>query len=293
MSFKFEIGSPACPVACKYCHVTELDTNRTASWSQGLIGVNKACTFMNVPPWIGEDKITQERFYNFPWHLLKGDFAGWTAVTDGLMPDLRKYLWHWIEQISPIAKLTTVVSKWPINADFMEELSRIENFYLVVTITGAEDIEKVSTRLLLRNLERAKFYGVKALPMVHPYISGVSDISFLHILKEIGYDEVCFKGLRYNSETMGSWMPETSKPLYEGHGIEEVLPEDGWQQKVEDAGLKLLSPKQWYYREAINNQPKLSENEAAKNVDQLLQIAQVASSANGEAVRRSLIDRRM
>jgi len=293
MSFKFEVGEPACPVACKYCHVTELDVDRTANWSKGLVGVNKACTFMNLPPWVNEDKATSDRFYNFPWHLLKGDFAGWTAVTDGLMRDLRKYFWLWIEMVSPIAKLTTVVSKWPINADFMEELSRIENFYLVVTITGAEAIEKVSTRLLLRNLERAKFYGVKALPMVHPYISGVSNISFLPELKKLGYDEVCFKGLRYNSETMGSWMPETSKPLYQGHGIEEVLPNDGWQQKVEDAGLSLLSPKQWYYREAINNQPKLSKSEAIANVDQLLQLAQVASSASGDIVRRSLVERRM
>jgi hypothetical protein len=248
---------------------------------------------MNVPPWINKDKATSDRFYNFPWRLLKGDFAGWTAVTDGLMPDLRKYFWHWIEMVSPIAKLTTVVSKWPINADFMEELSRIENFYLVITITGAEAIEKVSTRLLLRNLERAKFYGVKALPMVHPYISGVSNISFLPELKKLGYDEVCFKGLRYNSETMGSWMPETSKLLYQGHGIEEVLPDDGWQQKIEDAGLSLLSPKQWYYREAINNQPKLSQDEAIANVDQLLHLAQIASSANEDVVRRSLVERRM
>lgn len=293
MSFKFEVGSPACPVACKYCHVTELDADRTANWSQGLVGVNKACTFMNVPPWIAEDKATSDRFYNFSWHLLKGDFVGWTAVTDGLMPDLRKYFWHWIEQVSSIAKLTTVVSKWPINADFMQELSRIENFYLVVTITGAESIENVSTRLLLRNLERAKFYGVKALPMVHPYISGVSNISFLPELKKMGYDEVCFKGLRYNPETMGSWMPSSSKLLYEGQGIEEVLPEDGWREKVEDAGLSLLSPKQWYYREAINNQPKLSKSEAISNVDQLLQLAQVASSASGDIVRRSLIERRL
>ena len=293
MSFKFEVGEPACPVACKYCHVTELDVDRTANWSQGLVGVNKACTFMNLPPWVNEDKATSDRFYNFPWHLLKGDFAGWTAVTDGLMRDLRKYFWLWIEMVSPIAKLTTVVSKWPINADFMEELSRIENFYLVITITGAEAIEKVSTRLLLRNLERAKFYGVKALPMVHPYISGVSNISFLPELKKLGYDEVCFKGLRYNSETMGSWMPETSKLLYQGHGIEEVLPDDGWQQKIEDAGLSLLSPKQWYYREAINNQPKLSQDEAIANVDQLLHLAQIASSANEDVVRRSLVERRM
>lgn len=291
--FKFEVGSPACPVACKYCHVTELDADRTAKWTNGLVGVNKACTFMNVPPWINEDRQTSDRFYNFPWHLLKGDFAGWTAVTDGLMSDLRKYFWHWIEKVSTQSKLTTVVSKWPITNQFMEQLAVIPDFYLVVTITGAETIERIATKRLLANLELAQKHNVKALPMVHPYISGVSDISFLPELKKMGYDEVCFKGLRYNPETMGSWMLSSSKLLYEGHGIEEILPEDGWRQQVKDAGLSLLSPKQWYYREAINNQPKLSESEAIANVDQLLQLAQVASSASSDIVRRSLIERRM
>ena len=290
---KFEVGKPACPVACKYCHVTELDADRTANWSQGLVGVNNACTFMNLPPWVNEDRATRERFYNFPWHLLAGDFAGWTAVTDGLMPFLRQYFWHWIEEVSPIAKLTTVVSKWPITSQFMDELSKIPNFYLVVTITGAESIEQVSTRALLWNLEKARKYGAKALPMVHPYISGVSDISFLTELKKMGYNEVCFKGLRYNPETMGSWMPTESKPLYEGHGIDEVLPDDGWKQQLEDAGLSLLSPKQWYWRDGINNNPKLEETEAISNVDELLKLSQVASSNNEDIVRRSLIQRRL
>lgn len=293
MNFKFEVGKPACPVACKYCHVTELDSDRTANWTQGLVGVNKACTFMNVPPWIKEDKEASDRFYSFPWHLLKGDFAGWTAVTDGLMPNLREYFWYWIEKISTQSKLTTVVSKWPITNKFMEELSIISDFYLVVTITGAESIEKVATKRLLTNLELAKKHGVKALPMVHPYISGVSNIDFLPIIKDIGYNEICFKGLRYNPETMGVWMPYASKSLYENHGIEEVLPDDGWQQKVENSGLSLLSPKQWYYREAINNFPRLTENEAIANVEQLLRLAQIASSASRNVVRRSLIERRM
>jgi hypothetical protein len=235
-SFHFEVGKPACPIACKYCSVTELDVNRTNGWSQGLLGINKACTFMNVPPWIGEDKNTSDRFYQFPWHLLKADFAGWTGVTDGFAPALRPYFWHWIEQVSPIAKLVTVVSKWTINDNFMRELSQIDNFFLVVTITGAESIENVQTKVLLRNLEKAQEYGVKALPIVHPYISGVSDLAFLPELKRIGYSEVCFKGLRYNPITMGSWMPEASRQLYEGHGIDEVLPDDGW------GGGKLLMP---------------------------------------------------
>ncbi|HEY9879502.1 MAG TPA: hypothetical protein V6D29_13685 [Leptolyngbyaceae cyanobacterium] len=291
---QFEVGKPACPVACQYCHVTELDADRTAAWSKGLLGINKACTFMNVPPWIAEDEATQKQFYQTPWHLFTGDFAGWTAVTDGMMPKLLPYFWHWVERVSPVAKLVTVVTKWSINAQLMQELASIPNLFLVVTITGNEPpIERIPSRVHLRTLALAKEYGVRCLPMCHPYIAGVSDLSFLPHLKSLGYSEFCVKGLRYNPDTMGSWMPQTSKPLYEGHGIEEVLPEDGWRERVADAGLTLLSsPKEWYWRDGIALPPGLNRASAIAMVDQLLTMANIASSAPQE-VRESAISRRL
>lgn len=291
-SFQFEVGKPACPIACKYCHVTELDADRTKNWSKGLLGINKACTFVNVPPWIDEDNISSEKFKNIPWHLLMGEFVGWTAITDGLMPPLRPYFWQWVDSASPYAKLLTVVSKWPITKELMRQFAEIPNFFLVVTITGAEKIENVPSDILVRNLENAKEFGVKALPMVHPYISGVSDLSFLSHLKQIGYDEICIKGLRYNPATMSSWMPEESKPLYEGRGIEETLPEDGWRQKVADSGLSLISPKLWYLQEGGDRSKKITIDQASTNVGLLLPYCQVASSSQWEEVRESAIARR-
>ena len=294
MTFRFEQGKPACEISCKYCHVTELDTSRTAAWSRGLLGINKACTFMNTPPWIVEDPKTYDRFYRFPWHLLRGDFVGWTAVTDGMMPQMRPYFWHWVEKVSPVAKLVTVVTKWPISKQFMRELGKIPNLFLVITITGNRPpIEKIEPEVHLKSLALAKEYGVRCLPMLHPYISGVSDLSFLPQLKALGYNEVCVKGLRYSSETMGDWMPDASKPLYEGHGIDEVLPNDGWQQRVDDAGLTLLSPKQWYWRDGHHLNPKCDRTTAAGMVNQLLGIAQIASSSSAEEVRESAIARRL
>ena len=293
MSYRFEIGKPACPVACQYCHVTELDADRTAAWSQGLLGVNKACTFMNVPPWITEDMETQQRFYSTPWHLFEGDFAGWTAVTDGMMPSLLPYFWHWVEKVSPIAKLVTVVTKWSINRDLMRQLSEIPNLFLVVTITGnAPPIERIPVQVHLRTLALAKEFGVRCLPMCHPYISGVSNLSFLAELNQLGYSEVCIKGLRYNPETMGAWMPSQSKALYEGHGIEEVLPEDGWRDRVREAGLSLLSPKQWYEREGQQLLPSLTRERATALTDELLSVSKIASSSPG-AVRDACIARRL
>lgn len=294
MKFKFEAGSPACPVACKYCHVTELDADRSAQWSQGLLGINKACTFMNVPPWIAEDLETQRRFYNTPWHLFKGDFAGWTAVTDGMMPALLPYFWHWVDRVSPIAKIVTVVTKWPINKNLMRDLSKIPNLLLVVTITGnAPPVERISAKVHLRTLALAKEYGVRCLPMCHPYISGISDLSFLPELKALGYDEFSCKGLRYNPATMSAWMPKASQLIYEGSGGDEILPEDGWRDLVSAAGLSLLSPKEWYLREALPLEPHVRLPEAIKLVGELANFARVASSSAASAVMEAAIKRRL
>lgn len=124
------------------------------------------------------------------------------------------------------------------------------------------------------------------------YISGVSDLAFLSELRKLGYGEVCIKGLRYNPETMGAWMPSQSKALYEGHGIEEVLPEDGWRDRVSEAGLSLLSPKQWYEREGRQLSPSLTRESAIALTDELLAISKIASSSPS-AVRDACIARRL
>ncbi len=294
MEFKFQPGSPACPVACKYCHVTELDLDRSNNWSKGMIGINKACTFINVPPWINDDKVSQNKFDHIPYHLLDGDWVGWTAITDGLMPQLRPYFWKWVEQTSSRAKLLTVVTKWPINRQLMKELAIIPNFYLVVTITGNPyPIELVNTKVHLRTLQYAQEYGVKALPMCHPYISGVSDLSFLGELYKLGYNQISIKGLRYNPITMASWMPESSQVLYNNTNLEEVLPDDGWETKVSQSGFTLLSPKQWYNQNTNLLFPKLSWDQASDQVNSLIPYTQIASSASSDEVIEAAIRRRM
>jgi hypothetical protein len=292
--FQFQAGKPACPIACKYCHVTELDADRTAKWSSGLIGINKACTFINVPPWINEDPTAQANFDNIPYELLSGDWVGWTAVTDGLMPSLRKYFWQWVERSSRVAKLITVVSKWPINRQLMKELATIDNLYLVITITGnPSPIELVDTRVHLRTLALAAEYGVKTLPMCHPYIAGVSDLSFLTELANLGYQSISVKGLRYNPTTMSNWMPLNSQAVYDNTSQEEVLPDDGWREQVIDSGLSLLSPQQWYRDSAINLYPKLDLESATTQVNTLFNYCQIASSSSSQSVIDAVVKRKM
>ncbi len=278
MSRKFHAGEPACPVACKYCFITEHEIRREI-WNQNpIMGVNKACTFVNVTPWISEDPLEQERFKNFPWEILQADFVGFTAITDPFFPRIDRYLWEWLERASEVAKLTTCVTKWPISKEIMKKLAQQPNFFLVVGITGNWAIEKVSLQKHLRTLQYAKEYGVKTLPISHPYITGVSNLDFLPELKKLGYDYFDIKGLRYCSKNMSAWMPESSKPLYTGFENQEILPEDGWREKVFDAGLTLLSPRQWYLKEGSQLYPHVDEKTAQGLVKKVFGLANVVSS---------------
>lgn len=291
---KFEAGKPACPVACRYCFITEHDARRELWNTNPIAGVNRASTFINVTPWIADSVEEQKQFFHFPFEILKGDFVGFTAVTDPFWPKLDRFLWHFLETVSPIAKLVTCVTKWPIKREMMKRLARIENFRLVVGITGNHPpIEKITVRKHLDTLELAKEEGVRALPICHPYIAGLSDLSFLPELQKLGYNEFDVKGLRYCDAQMASWMLKKSWQHYFGRETEEVLPEDGWRMVVADSGFSLLSPRKWYLREGLHRTPHLSKAEAGVNVEEILQIANIVSSADKNAVYDAAIERRL
>ena len=292
MNKLFVAGQPACPVACKYCFITEHETRREL-WNQNPIaGVNKACTFVNVTPWINENPTEQARFKNFPWQLLTADFVGFTAITDPFWPLIEKYLWEWLDRASEVAKLTTCVTKWPISKEVMKRLAQYPNFFLVLGVTGNWAIEKVSLEKHLRTIDYAHECGVRILPISHPYIAGVSDLSFLPEIKRRGCNHFDVKGLRYCAQNMESWMPETSRVYYQGREDQEVLPEDGWRQKISDAGLTLLSPREWYMREGLHFGPHLKRTDAEAMVEEIFALANIVSS-DRDNVKESAISRRL
>lgn len=293
MKHEFRSGAPACPVACRYCFITEHDLRREVWNKNPIAGLNKACTFINVPPWIAEDEYSQKQFREFPWEILKGDFVGFTAITDPFFPKIDKYLWEWVEKASPFAKLLTCVSKWPISRKTMEKLSSIPNFYLVLGITGNGGLERVSMSKHLETLSLAKEYEVPCLPIAHPYIAGVSDLWFLPEIKNLGYEFFDVKGLRYCASNMAKWMPESSKHWYEGKEDLEILPEDGWRDRVAEAGLSLLSPRQWYGQQGLLLSPKLDRALATELVAKVADLANIVTSGTTNDVIRAAIDRRL
>lgn len=289
---QFGAHGHGCPVGCEYCVITKVESRRELWNERTILGINKAVTILNPPPDVRNEQAMRE-FYDFPPELLRGDFVGFNAISDPFWPKYKKELEWFLERVAPQAKIVTCVTKWNPSEQVLDRLAQIPNFRLVVSITGLDSIERTKTGQRLALLEAAKRKGILAFPVVHPYIAGMSDLSFLSRLKEIGYEDVDIKGLRYSHENMSPWMPESSRQLYEGTKEQEILPEDGWREKVEQAGLSLTGLKSWYRQGFESMMPKLSREESERLVGEILKRANITSSDTDKAVIEEAIKRRM
>lgn len=280
----------ACPVACRYCVITQVGYRAEAWRVRFLIGLNKAVTILN-PPRDRDDASALASFYRFPLELLEGDRVGFNAISDPFWPKYRSELEWFLDSVAPIAKAITCVTKFPVSEVLMKRLSTIPHFQLNVSITGLDGIEATTTRSRLRTLALAREYGVNAFPTIHPYIASMSDLSFLPELARLGYDAVDVKGLRYDP-AMNVWMPPGTRAHYAGTEGQEILPEDGWRERIADAGLRLQSLRAWG-AEHSRSTPRLSRGEAERRVATLLGYANITSSDNDRAVVEATIERRL
>ena len=283
---------------CAYCAVTEVKSNRANEWekrfdsNEFVISINKPTTIFNPPPLylLGSEE-ANKTFYEFPLELFKSDFVGFCAISDPMLPYYRDHLNWFLDNVPQVAKVVSMITKFPIDRKMMEKLASVSNFQLFVSTTGLDSIEATTTKSRLKTLALAKEYGVRALPVVHPYISGMTDLSFLADLKKIGYDEVSLKGLRYDS-SMKDWMPSNVSKLYEGTEGEETLIEDDYKDTVNSYGVEIISLKNW----ALENAPTdrgIDLVEATELTDKLLAFANITSSDSNQAVREAAIKRRL
>jgi len=284
------LAEGACPVACQYCVITQVGYRAQAWQKRFLIGINKAVTILN-PPLNRGDADALASFYNFPLELLEGDRVGFNAISDPFWPKYGRELEWFLSEVAPIAKAVACVTKFPVSREMMKRLATIPHFQLNVSITGLDGIEKTTTRSRLRTLALAREYGVNAFPTIHPYIAGMSNLSFLVELRALGYRYVDVKGLRYDT-SMAHWMPEVSRKFYAGTEGTESLPDDGWRERVADAGLQLKPLREWCAEQARTT-PHLTRQEAERRVGKLLSYANITSSDNDDVVVRAAIERRL
>jgi DNA repair photolyase len=288
----FQEGQHGCPIGCQYCVITEVDSRRDAWNESTILGINKAVTILNPPPNLGNEQAVEE-FYNFPVELLRGDMVGFNGISDPFWPKYRKELEWFLANVPQEAKLVTCVTKWNIPDKILDRLAEIPNFRLIVSMTGLDQLERTSTQRRLDVLRRAKEKGVPAFPIVHPYIPGMSDLSFLPELKAMGYDDIDIKGLRYNPNTMNAWMPTTTQAYFADSNENEVLVDDGWSELVALSGLQQMSLKRWYRRDFDMLTPRLTHEEAIEMVSKIVSRANITSSDTDEAVFQAAIERRL
>jgi len=281
----------SCPIGCKYCVITKVDSRRSLWNKNTIIGMNKAVTIINPPP-DKFDKKAMSEFYNFPIELLRGDIVGFNALSDPFWSKYKNELNYFLEKIAPIAKLVVCVTKFSIDDDLLKKLAMVSNFRLTVSITGLNSLEKRNSSQHLELLRKVKKCGIKAFPLIHPYVAGMSDLSFLPELKKMDYEYVDIKGLRYNHQNMKDWMPIESQKYYINTNEKEILPEDGWREKIINAKLKIKSLKNWY-KDDCPSEPKLTREVAKNNVAELIKYANITSSDTDKAVIDSAINRRL
>lgn len=281
-----------CPVGCEYCVVTNVES-RADLWrdDDSAPSINKAVTIIN-PPLDRSNTEAIDRYYAMSPELFRGDIVGFCANSDPFWPRHRRELEHFLDTIAPETKIATCVTKWKVPDVVLERLASIPNFRLIVSITGLDAIEGTSTEDRLSVLRRAQEHGVKAYPIIHPYIAGMSDLSFLPALKDMGYEAVDVKGLRYDP-SMDSWMPPEVQTYYRAFGNDEALIEDGWREQLATAGIELKGLKSWYKAEAADRGPHLTPEEATVAVRKVLGMAHITSSDTDDAVVAAALERRL
>lgn len=281
----FETG---CPIGCKYCMATMV-RSRAAQWAAGnRIGVNRSCSFINRLP--GE---TALRDWVNPG-MFAGDVLGFQGITDPLLPIFQEDLSWLISTVasSRIRKLM-LATKFPRHNALAGLASLREKALLVVSITGLDSLEKITSRKRIELAAAAQGMGIPTIAAAHPWIEGVSDPEIFQQISEAGVRQVVVKGFRYDPcfETWApSNIPAAALSVYREAGNNETLLGSPKQLAIE-AGLELVDLKS--IAQAPNGIRGVTTEEAAESVRQMRQLGVVVSSSSPEKVWKEVQTRRI
>lgn len=211
-----------CPVDCKYCLLSKIEKRR-AGWDNGKrIGVNNTNVFLGRLP--GDHPIDK---MGFDFSILENDFVGF-GIVDCFWDKFRDDLKFMLDNLDNFKiKRLVLISKIPVD-DELVSLLKDRRVLVVYSMTGLDKytgLENTTTADRFSSMEKLVKAGIDTFPLIHPFILGISDVSFLSNLRDIGINDFGFKGFRYNRETM----PEVTKligyntlKLYETTNEDEV-----------------------------------------------------------------------
>lgn len=209
-----------CPVDCKYCLLSKIEKRR-AGWDNGKrIGVNNTNVFLGRLP--GDPPMDK---MGFDFSILENDFVGF-GIVDCFWDKFRDDLKFMLDNLDNFKiKRLVLISKIPVD-DELISLLKDKRVLVVYSMTGLDKytgLENTTTADRFLSMEKLVKAGIDTFPLIHPFIMGVSDVSFLSNLRDIGISDFGFKGFRYNRETM----PEVTKLIgYDTLKLYETTNED-------------------------------------------------------------------
>ena len=288
-----------CPVDCKYCLLSKIEKRR-AGWDNGKrIGVNNTNVFLGRLP--GDPPMDK---MGFDFSILENDFVGF-GIVDCFWDKFRDDLKFMLDNLDNFKiKRLVLISKISVD-DELISLLKNKRVLVVYSMTGLDKyagLENTTTAERFLSMEKLVKAGIDTFPLIHPFIMGVSDVSFLSNLRNIGITDFGFKGFRYNKETM----PEVTKLIgYDTLKLYETTNEDevcfGAEKLYVSAYTNKLEVKTLKDRVLecqTKEELRLSKDESIKSVNHLFNQlglnAHICSSSNNkDEVFINTVKRRM
>lgn len=262
-----------CPIGCKYCMV-DLVSIRASAWNEAgneSIGLNKAACFLNRRP---KGRPLSEWA---PLELLKGETVGFQGIQDPLDPRWEKDLLWLIDHSYQFGGLI-LTSKWgSISSPVAEAIAKCSNAVLVMSLTGLDHIEPGSAtidRIIVA--EKVLKLGGKVHGLIHPWIAGLSNISWIAEAKKAGISNFTVKGFRWDSKMGDLGISNKYLEEYAKYENEEIL--------IDPPSIDSISLPRFQGNE--------SKEESTIAVDSLMKRAIISSSASRADVRIVAIRRR-
>lgn len=281
-----------CPIGCKYCMVTHIDARRDKWNEQHRYGINKTVFFVNK---LEGEKPLREMNLNLDY--FKGEYVGFEGITDAFNPIFEDDLKYMVElsKTTNMKKLV-LVTKWPISEKQFDIISNNKKILLVVSLTGLDMLENVSTKSRIEVIKKAKEKNIDVLPIIHPYIHKLSNLDFIDDLEKIGIKEISLKGFRYNDTWMGEWgkklmSPEIYKIYFDNQEKEILLGEEYVIDIATKHNIRIMPFREYVHRDNGTKGIKLEESK--KIVDDIFSKVVISSSDTNNAVYEETIKRRL
>lgn len=281
-----------CPVSCKYCMASKIDS-RKEHWEAGSrIGINKSCVFINRLP-----KDPPLKDMNFKLSLFDGDYLGFQGITDCFWMKYFEDLSWLIDKVenSKVRKLV-LTSKIPVNEKQIELLKRTNKILVIYSLTGLDQLEKTTTMSRINAMIRLREEGIDTFGIIHPYIHNYSDLSFLKELEKNNFTYISYKGFRYNPKNMKELEKYISPKIlkqYEDNEKEVLIGKEYIDQQLKNHNLKYINLKE-YIRKDNGISFNLDKAKVVKQVEELLEKATISSSEqNYEILKKDIIERRL